>query len=84
MNKKLIRLTESDIHRIIKESLESILDEKIEIKPQNKGKFTATKKRTGKTTEELTHSKNPLTRKRAIFAQNAKRWSHKGRKKKKG
>lgn len=50
---------------------------KIRIKKKNIGKFTATKKRTGKTTEELTHSKNPLTRKRAIFAQNAKKWSHK-------
>ena len=41
---------------------------KIRINPANRGKFNATKKRTGKTTEELTHSKNPLTRKRAIFA----------------
>ena len=49
----------------------------IYIKPENRGKFTATKKRTGKTTEELTHSKNPVTRKRAIFAQNARKW-HKG------
>ncbi len=49
----------------------------IHIKPENKGKFTATKKRTGKTTEELTHSKNPLTRKRAVFAQNARRWAKK-------
>lgn len=49
----------------------------IYIKPENRGKFNATKARTGKTTEELTHSKNPLTRKRAIFAQNAARWSHK-------
>jgi hypothetical protein len=40
----------------------------IHIKKENKGKFTETKKRTGKSTEELTHSKNPLTRKRAIFA----------------
>lgn len=48
----------------------------IHIKPKNRGKFNATKKRTGKTTEELTHSKNPLTRKRAIFAQNAKKWKH--------
>ena len=48
----------------------------IHIDPKNKGKFTDTKKRTGKSTEELTHSKNPLTRKRAIFAQNAKRWHH--------
>jgi hypothetical protein len=45
----------------------------IHIDPENKGKFTATKKRTGKSTEELTHSKNPLTRKRANFARMAKR-----------
>lgn len=51
---------------------------KIYINPKNRGKFNATKKRTGKTTEELTHSKNPLTRKRAIFAQNARKWAHKG------
>lgn len=50
---------------------------KIKIKPENKGKFNATKKRTGKSTEELTHSKNPKTRKRAIFAQNAKKWKKK-------
>lgn len=48
----------------------------IHINPANKGKFTATKKRTGKSTEELTHSKNPLTRRRAIFAQNARKWHH--------
>ena len=48
----------------------------IHINPANKGKFNATKKATGKTTEELTHSNNPLTRKRAIFAQNASRWKH--------
>lgn len=46
---------------------------KIYIKPENRNKFTETKKRTGKSTEELTHSKNPVTRKRAIFAQNAKK-----------
>ncbi len=48
----------------------------IHINPANKGKFNALKKRTGKSTEELTHSKNPLTRKRAIFAQNASKWHH--------
>ena len=48
----------------------------ININPANRGKFNATKKRTGKTTEELTHSKNPLTRKRAIFSQNASHWKH--------
>ena len=49
---------------------------KIHIKKENKGKFNALKKRTGKSTEELTHSKNPLTRKRAIFAQNTAKWDH--------
>ena len=49
----------------------------IHINPENKGKFTATKKATGKTTEELTHSSNPLTKKRAIFAQVSKTWNHK-------
>ena len=48
----------------------------IHINLANRGKFNATKARTGKTTEELTHSKNPLTRKRAIFAQNAAKWHH--------
>lgn len=49
----------------------------IHIDPENEGKFNATKKRTGKSTEELTHSKNPLTRKRAQFALNASKWNHK-------
>ena len=48
----------------------------IDIKPENRGKFNATKKRTGKSTEELTHSKNPITKKRAVFAQNAVKWKH--------
>lgn len=48
----------------------------IHINPANKGKFNALKKRTGKSTEELTHSSNPLTRKRAVFAQNAKHFKH--------
>ena len=46
---------------------------KIYIKPENRGKFTETMKRTGKSAEELSHSKNPLTRKRAIFALNSRR-----------
>ena len=79
-------IAENKLNEIISESINLIIEGKsgIHIKKKNKGKFNALKKRTGKSTEELTHSKNPLTRKRAIFAQNAKRWSHKGRKKKKG
>ena len=78
--KEIIKLTESDLHKIVKESVERILsegDSGIHIKPENKVKFTATKKATGKSTEELAHSKNPLTRKRAQFALNAKKWNHK-------
>ncbi len=48
----------------------------IKINPANKGKFNATKTATGKTTEELTHSSNPVTKKRAVFAQNAAKWHH--------
>ena len=64
-------------------TLKSLLNEEapeaksgIHINPANKGKFNATKKATGKSTEELTHSKNPVTKKRAIFAQNAAKWKH--------
>lgn len=48
----------------------------IHINPANRGKFTATMQRTGKTAEELSHSSNPLTRKRAIFTLNARKWNH--------
>jgi hypothetical protein len=75
-SKEPMKVTEAELKNIVKEAAMRVL-EKIEIDPKNKGKFTATKKATGKSTEELTHSKNPLTRKRAIFAQNAKRWSKK-------
>ena len=45
----------------------------IHINPKNRGKFTATKKKTHKSTSQLLHSKNALTRKRANFARMAKR-----------
>ena len=77
--KGVIEINEQQLHDIVLESVKRILKEEsgIHIKPENKGKFNATKKRTGKSTEELTHSKNPLTKKRAIFAQNAKKWNKK-------
>jgi hypothetical protein len=49
----------------------------IHIKPENRGKFTEYKKRTGKTTEEALHSKDPHVRQMANFARNAKKWHHK-------
>lgn len=54
----------------------------IHIKKKNRGKFNELKRRTGKSTEELTHSKNPLTHKRAIFAQNFSKIAKKRKKKK--
>jgi hypothetical protein len=54
----------------------------IKIKPENKGKFTAFKKKTGKTTAEAKKSKDPKVRKMATFAQNAKKWKKGGGKKK--
>ena len=54
---------------------------KIKIKPQNKGKFTAYKKKTGKTTAEAKNSKSSAVRKMATFSANAKKWHHGGKKK---
>lgn len=48
----------------------------IHIKKENRGKFTAYKKRTGKTTEQALHSKNPHVRQMANFARNAEKWHH--------
>ena len=81
-NDNVIQLSEGVLRVLISECVKKTVsrflsegDSGIHIKEKNKGKFTATKKRTGKSTEELTHSKNPLTRKRAIFAQNARKWA---------
>ena len=49
---------------------------KIYIKPENRGKFTEYKQRTGKTTEEALHSKDPHVRQMANFARNARHWKH--------
>lgn len=48
----------------------------IHINPANRGKFKATMAKTGKSAEELKHSSNPLTRKRATFAINARHFKH--------
>ena len=62
------------IDQIIDEAVEKVLSEDgIEIKPENKGKFTQTKERTGKSTSELLNSPNKKTRARANFARMVKR-----------
>ena len=71
--RKLSTLNESELRNMIIGIVEQVVDEKIEIKPENRGKFTATQKRTHKTPAQLKHSKNPKTRQRANFAIMAKR-----------
>ena len=79
IRKKVSKLVEKVVRKVLKENINDNFDtndnivEEMDIDPKNKGKFTATQKRTGKSTEELCHSKNPLTRKRANFAKMAKR-----------
>jgi len=61
----------------------------IEIKPENKGKFTDYCDSLGfngvtqECIDKAKKSKNPKTRKRATFAENARGWSKKKSKKKK-
>lgn len=71
-SKEPMKVTESEVKELVRESVIKVLED-IDIDPKNKGKFTKTQKETGKSTEELCHSKNPLTRKRANFAKMAKR-----------
>lgn len=68
-------VVDESIKMVVREEINKLIkeDSGINIKPENKGKFTATKKRTGKSTSELLHSKNKKTRARANFARMAKR-----------
>lgn len=49
---------------------------KIHIKPENRGKFTALKKRTGHSASWFKAHGTPAQKKMAIFALNAKKWKH--------
>lgn len=49
---------------------------KIHIKPENRGKFTALKKRTGHSASWFKAHGTPAQKKMAIFALNAKKWRH--------
>lgn len=48
----------------------------IHIKPENRGKLTRLKKRTGKSESELWKEGNPAVRKMITFARNARKWKH--------
>lgn len=49
----------------------------IHIKPENRGKFTALKKRTGKSASWFKAHGTPAQKKMATFALNARKWHHK-------
>ena len=49
---------------------------KIHIKPENRGKFTALKKRTGHSASWFKAHGTPAQKKMAIFALNARKWKH--------
>lgn len=49
---------------------------KIRIKPENRGKFTALLKRTGKSASWFKEHGTPAQKKMAVFALNAKKWKH--------
>lgn len=49
---------------------------KIHIKPENMGKFTALKKRTGKSASWFKEHGTPAQKKMATFALNARKWKH--------
>ena len=48
----------------------------IHIKPENRGKFTRLKKRTGKSTSWYKAHGTPAQKKMATFALNARKWHH--------
>lgn len=49
---------------------------KIRIKPENRGKFTALKKRTGHSASWFKAHGTPAQKKMAVFALNSKKWKH--------
>ena len=52
----------------------------IHIKPENRGKFTALKKRTGHSASWFKENGTPAQKKMAVFALNSRRWNR-GKKK---
>lgn len=49
---------------------------RIHIKPENRGKFTALKKRTGHSASWFKEHGTPAQKKMAVFALNARKWNH--------
>ena len=63
--------SQKEVRKRVSQALYEILD-----KPENKGKFTALKKRTGKSASWFKEHGTPAQRKMATFALNARKWKH--------
>ena len=74
-------LLKEDYAKILSDIYEGKYDIKkyggsIHIKPENRGKFTALKERTGHSTSWFREHGTPAQKKMAVFAANAKKWHH--------
>jgi long-subunit acyl-CoA synthetase (AMP-forming) len=49
---------------------------RIHIKPENRGKFTALKERTGHSASWFKENGTPAQKKMAVFALNSRKWKH--------
>lgn len=66
----------NDLASIIADYNEFSSGGKIHIKPENRGKFTALKKRTGHSASWFKEHGTPAQKKMAVFALNARKWKH--------
>lgn len=66
----------NDLANIIADYNEFSSGGKIHIKPKNRGKFTALKKRTGHSASWFKQHGTPAQKKMAVFALNARKWNH--------
>lgn len=67
---------EPDIDKIYEDFNDYSSGGKIHIKPENRGKFTALKKRTGHSASWFKAHGTPAQKKMAVFALNARKWKH--------
>ena len=80
MNKKLeLPNTTKEPQRLVIRKTGGVIEAKsgIHIKPENRGKFTRLKKRTGKSASWFKAHGTPAQKKMAVFELNARHWNHK-------
>ena len=71
-----MKLMDPMIQKFKNGKLPGYADGKIHIKPANRGKFTALKKRTGHSASWFKENGTPAQKKMAVFALNSRKWKH--------